>query len=216
MVLSSIVVLQILAYLPLTDIRMSANVLQPFQIMAEVVSFDFFEPFEYIDVNLTDFDPWSPNFGWLGFQSTNFLLALGSIFIFAAIEVINVLLSVLLIPCLHRIPIPWVRKFFSTNSSLSSALTFIHGTFFEIMVCAATSTIYVEFWDMITRPDKLSLVIGMIIIIMLCCYLFLGFYFFLIKAGDFVLKQREKIEEKNFERCDFIHKSLIFQAKARG
>lgn len=184
--------------------------------MVEVVSFDFFEPFDYVSVNLTDFDPWSPNFDWLGFQTTNFLLALGSIFIFAAAKVLHVILSLLLIPCLNRVPFPWFRNFFSTKSTQQSFLIFIHGTFFEILVCAATSSIYVEFWDLITPPDRLSLVICLITIMLLCCYLVFGFYFFFFRVGDLVLKQREKIEEKNVERCEFIHESLIFQAKARG
>ena len=46
--LGSILVVQILAHMPLTDINLPANLLQTYQVMLSFVSFDYFPPFEYI------------------------------------------------------------------------------------------------------------------------------------------------------------------------
>ena len=69
----------------MTDINMPANVLQVFQILIKLVSFDYFEPTEYYDFGFTETQSWSPNFEWLGYGSSNFVESLGSIFIFATI-----------------------------------------------------------------------------------------------------------------------------------
>ena len=71
--------------MPLTDVILPANMLQQFQVMISVVSFDYFPPFEYLDVDFTETWAWSPNFEWIGYDSVNFLLGLGSIAVFAAI-----------------------------------------------------------------------------------------------------------------------------------
>ena len=85
MVFGSILVVQIMAHLPLTDIYLPANVLQTFQVIISVVSFDYFAPFNYLDAGFTEVWPYSSNFEWIGYQSVNFLLGIGSIGIFATL-----------------------------------------------------------------------------------------------------------------------------------
>ena len=76
MVFGSIMVVQILAHLPLTDVQMPANLLEMFQILISIVSFDYFAPFDYVEVKFTELWFWSPNFEWLGYDSVQFLLGL--------------------------------------------------------------------------------------------------------------------------------------------
>ena len=83
--MGSILVVQILAHVPLTDINLPANLLQTFQIMISFVSFDYFPPFEYIDAGFTEVWSWSPNFEFLGYDTVNFLEGLGSIAVFAGL-----------------------------------------------------------------------------------------------------------------------------------
>ena len=83
--LGSIIVVQILAHYPLTDINLPANLRQNFQIMISFVSFDYFPPFEYIDANFTEVGSWSPHFEFLGYDTVNFLEGLGSIVIFSGL-----------------------------------------------------------------------------------------------------------------------------------
>ena len=60
MLFDSIIHLQIFAHLPLTELNMPANVLQDFEIMIQVVSFDYVQPFDYVPVNFVDTDAVTP------------------------------------------------------------------------------------------------------------------------------------------------------------
>ena len=59
MLLGSIIIFQILAHLPIADLILPANALEKFEIMIDIVSLDVFSPTEYIDLGMTETDPWS-------------------------------------------------------------------------------------------------------------------------------------------------------------
>ena len=83
LIFDQVIQLQIFAHLAMTALVMPANVLQDFRIGVSIVSFDFFSPFDYIDVNFTLTEAITPNFEWMGYTTQNFLNNLGSIIIFA-------------------------------------------------------------------------------------------------------------------------------------
>ena len=85
MVFGSILVVQIVAHLPLSAISMPVNLLQPFQVMIGIVSFDYFAPYEIIDVGFSDVWAYSPEFEWIGYDSINFMVGLGSVGVFLLI-----------------------------------------------------------------------------------------------------------------------------------
>ena len=94
MIIGSIIVIQILAHFPLTDISLPANAHQQFDIMIKFVSLDIFSPTEYVDVGFTPTEPWSEHFDWVGYGSVNFFENMGSIFVFAFLEIVLILTSV--------------------------------------------------------------------------------------------------------------------------
>ena len=108
--LGSILVVQIIAHAPLTDIFLPANLLQSFQLMISFVSFDYFPPFDYLDADFTEVWSWSPNFEWLGYDSVNFLVELGSILVFAIIQFIFVLAAITLKYGKFKCACRWLRK----------------------------------------------------------------------------------------------------------
>ena len=130
-------VLQMIAHLPLANINLPANLLQTFEVLISYISFDIFPLFEYIAVDFTEVDSWSPNFEWLGYDSVNFLEGLGSIAILAAIQLAIVLIALMLRICGEKCKCEWGEKIFSGSAVWISILTFIHVTFFEIVVCAS-------------------------------------------------------------------------------
>ena len=136
--LGSILVLQILAHLSLANIYLPANLLQTFKLLISFISFDFFLPFEYIEVDFTEVGSWSPNFDWLGYDTVNFLEVIGSIAIIAAIQLLRVLISLMLKTCERKCR-SWkcCEQIFSGSAVWMSSLTFINATFFEIVVCAS-------------------------------------------------------------------------------
>ena len=85
MLFDSIIHLQIFAHIPLTELYMPANVLQDFEIMIQVVSFDYIQPFDYIPAEFLATDAISPQFDWVGYGSQNFLDNMGTIWCFSLI-----------------------------------------------------------------------------------------------------------------------------------
>ena len=62
---------------------MPANVHQTFQILISIVSFDYFSPTDHYEFGFMETSSWSPNFEWLGFESSNVIESLGSLSILA-------------------------------------------------------------------------------------------------------------------------------------
>ena len=113
-----------------------------------MISFDYFPPFEYIAVDFTEVGSWSTNFEWLGYDSVNFLEGLGSIAIFASILLLRVAISLLLKTSGRKCrACTCCEKIFSGSAVWISSLTFIHATFFEIVVCASISMRMLLFLD---------------------------------------------------------------------
>ena len=82
LIFGSILSLQILAHLPLANINLPANAMGSFEIMIEIVSFDYFPFFEIIDMGFSPTEPWSTSFDLLNYETINFLEGMGSIQIF--------------------------------------------------------------------------------------------------------------------------------------
>ena len=78
--------IQILAHLPLAEMAdLPATAAESFEIMQEVVSFDYFQPTEFVSVDFTETSPWSEKFDTLGYGSINFVEGMGSILVFCFI-----------------------------------------------------------------------------------------------------------------------------------
>ena len=71
-----------LAHTPLMNILLPAKAFQAFEIMMQIVSFDYFEIGEAFNFDFTPTEPFTPNFGWLGYESLNFVENMGSISLF--------------------------------------------------------------------------------------------------------------------------------------
>ena len=70
--------LQILAHLPLANISIPANAMGSFDIMIEVVSFDYFPITEIFDMGFSPTESWSTQFEKLNYETINFLEGMGS------------------------------------------------------------------------------------------------------------------------------------------
>lgn len=97
MLFSSIIMVQILAHLPLADVMLPANALEVFDIMIGIVSFDYFQPTEYFDFGFSEMPPWSTNFEWLGYGSISFVDGMGSILVFAIIQILTFLIVIFVV-----------------------------------------------------------------------------------------------------------------------
>ena len=151
--------------------------------MISVVSFDYFPPFEYLEVDFTETWAWSPNFAWIGYESVNFLLGLGSIAVFAAIQFCIIFIAIAIGVCRLKCPCKLGREYFSNNSVWSSSLTFFHGVFFENLVCISVSMSLLPFMgDFLNQSDKISIYIAFLFLGLLVAYLMFVTYFACFKA----------------------------------
>ena len=148
--------------------------------MISVVSFDYFPPFEYFDIGLSQLWAYSPNFDWIGYESINFLIGMGSIIVFAAFQFALILFTCGIRTC--RCPFNKLRDHFTYKKAWSSSLTFIHGTFFETMVCVSISTGMLKFWDFFETVDHVSVITASLFLLIIVGYLIVVIYFTFFKA----------------------------------
>lgn len=104
---------------------------------------------------------------------------MGSIIIFAAIILIRILLVCFCAKC----PCSCAKKICSPKVVWVSALTFIHGTFFEIAVCVSVSMRMFEYKDYLEQSDKVSMAAQIFFIVVLVAYLSFILYFATFKSG---------------------------------
>ena len=181
--------IQILAHLPLADIHFSANVHQAFQFLISFVSFDFFPPYEYINVTFREVESWSPRFEWLGYDSIIFLEGLGSIFIFAVIVFILLLITLLFKLINISCPCRWLKEKFNVAKVWLTTVRFIDGTFFEIVVCISISLNFIPFTeegDLLNDTDEFSINSAYIFALAIFAYVVFFVYFQLCKAKQMV------------------------------
>ena len=108
MMFGSIISLQILAHLLLANIRMPANALQCFDIMIQIVSFDYFA----LDFDLTPTEPWSEQFSYLGYESLNFFENMGSIMLYLWIGAAQILIVIILYLLKVKCCTTWLQDYF--------------------------------------------------------------------------------------------------------
>ena len=117
--------LQILAHYSLANVNLPANALQAFDLMIQIVSFDYFEFTDVIDLKFSPTEPWSIPFDNLDYGSINFLESLGSIAFYIWIGFLYVLSVILL--WLFRIKCKCSKtlsKAFSPETAWNMALGF--------------------------------------------------------------------------------------------
>ena len=125
MLFGAILMIQLLAHLPLANIDLSSNALQTFDIMISVVSFDYFQPTEYLEVDFTETDAYTENFATLGYESSNFVEGMGSILVFAFIQIIMIVLIVFTVMFKITCPLKWCKKNLTVNEGQSGTFNFI-------------------------------------------------------------------------------------------
>ena len=95
MLFGAIIMIQILAHLPLADMAdLPASAAESFEIMQGIVSFDYFQPTEFITVDFTETPPWSERFDILDYGSINFVEGMGSIIVFFTVQILYGITSV--------------------------------------------------------------------------------------------------------------------------
>ena len=139
--------------MPLADMILPAIAFEKFEIMIEVVSFDFFSITEYYDIGLTETESWSQNFEFLRYETVNFIEGMGSILWTGLFSAFIALLSVILVILKCKVKC----KIFQPDEVTLSLVTFMTGTFFENLVCISISMKMLTYYDVLNHVDKMSI-----------------------------------------------------------
>ena len=190
--------------------------MQAFEIMASVVSFDYFDVFEHWNVGFTPTDPFRVNFEWLGYETLNFLEGMGSI-------TILILLGVVYIFAMFILRIFGCNRRSKTLETISApmgifhkTLGFVQGTFFEISLCASVGMKMLYMLEYLNKADKVAIGFQMVAAFILLSFIVFVLYFTLVEGPtmiDFDLYKEWKHHEKKIEQVKNKFKS---QYKARS
>ena len=74
--------LQILAHMPLNQVNIPSEAYLIFDLLLQIVTFDFFNPTDWFDFGFSGTDPYNESYSWLGYGSINIVECLGSILVF--------------------------------------------------------------------------------------------------------------------------------------
>ena len=167
--------------MPIANIILPANSMQAFEIMASIVSFDYFPVFDHLDVGFTPTDPYRVNYEWLGYESLNFLENIGSIAIMIVLGIVFIIVITVLRVCkMIKISKP-IRLFHKASG-------FVQGTFLEILLCASIGMKMFTMFEYLNEADKVAICCQMACALVLLSFVAFIFYFTVVKMPKIVVK----------------------------
>ena len=123
----------------------------------------------------------------------NFLLNLGSIGVFAAIQVFFVLITSIMVVTRLTQACKFCQKIFSIKIAWLTFLTFIHGVFLEVAVASSISLNLLPLTDYLNDADKFSLYLSIAFMGILICFVAFVAYFAVCKSTIFANKYRSEL-----------------------
>ena len=111
---------------------------------------------------------------------------MGSILVFAFIQIFTGFLVLGFLPCIGRIKIKWILKNLTGIAYLTSTLNFIHGTFFEILVCVSISLSSLKFAQYLNTSDWVSVYLSIFFGVILLVQILFVAYFTIFKTKGWV------------------------------
>ena len=109
---------------------------------------------------------------WIGYETVNFLEGLGSIAVFAAIQMGVILVALGLMTCKVNCPCKWAHNIFTRSAAWSTSLIFLNGTFFEILICVSISMSMLPYSnEYLGSSDRVSIGFALLFLALLVAYL---------------------------------------------
>ena len=114
------------------------------------------DPHQIWEPDYTETDPWSDNFEWLGYETQNFFLNLGSIILFVAFLIVRSLLNPMLTVCRWRdmkccgniVNKCWKSK----NGLINDWITIYLEFYFELIISSICALLILQM-EVLTVPD---------------------------------------------------------------
>ena len=188
--------------------------------MISVVTFDFFQPLNYIDIVITETEPWSPMFAFLRYDSLNFIDGMGSILIIGLFQLIIGIIAVIVFivkwkPTTGRKILQSLHNFFQPLKVFRRSTIFIVGCFFEILACVSISMRMLSFYDYFTWGDKISIALQFLFFLAIVIFILFVIHFTTRKASQLVTVTKANRLEARKENLEKVWASFNEKAKAR-
>ena len=107
--------------------------------------------------------------------------------------------------CRVTCPCKSVQETLAVSAVFSSTLTFIHGTFFEIIVCVSVSMSMIPFLqrdNLLNDADRLSCAFAIFFGAIMAAYTSFVLYFLACKSRALADYHQSQVEEKNLDRAE--------------
>ena len=172
--------------------------------MSEVVTIDYFPLTDVFDFGFTPTRPWSVPFADLKYETVNFLEGMGSIALFFWI-------GALLLICVgvywlfrHSCQHWLIKKLFSPLTAWVVTLSFLQGTFFEVMISSSISFRMFEIYEYLNAADKFSIANQLLVLIVMTLFCSLIIYFTIFRMPKLCGIYRVKSLTKNKARLQTV------------
>ena len=156
--------------------------------MIGVVSFDFFQPTAYVDLGFTETQPWSTNFEWLGYDSLNFMLLMGSVFYFTGWFLVHFLLAIVVLSS-KKICCKCAIQYLTMEKVATSFFKFINATFYEILLAVSVSMAMLRYSEHYNEADTVSVILQFIYALILAGYTAISVTFSVTKVKLWQMKE---------------------------
>ena len=99
----------------------------------------------------------------------------------------------------------WGINTYSPVGVSSHTLNFIHGVFFEVLICVSTSMGMMQYREYFNNSDKWSVALQFIFMAFLVSYILFVTYFTVFKTRDYVTKNHGEATKKDKKVLEVAH-----------
>ena len=110
-------------------------------------------PEHLIDFGFTQSDPWSDQFAWLGYDSSNYVELMGSLLVILLLILIQGLLTLCFSVCNIRTRSKKIRSCFSSLAFKQALMRFFQEALIEHVICSSVGFKLLEFKDFWNTAD---------------------------------------------------------------
>lgn len=188
---------QIIAHLPLNNINFPINAQKFYYFLTQIISFDFFSPFDHFDFGFTETRPYHSSYDMLGYQTSNFFENLGSIAVIGVLLFLKHLIQQPSYIMLTRIGCCRSKssKLLLTLPDVSDTWTrFFIETYLEFVIsCLVGIKLLHVITGKATSQDKISHKCAVIFLVFICLFTISIVYFSLFKGKELKALKKDQI-----------------------
>ena len=146
---------------------------------------------------------WSANFEWLGYDSLNFMVLIGSILYFTIWFLVHFLLAIIVLSA-KKVCCKCAVKYFTMEKIAESFFKFVNATFYEILLAVSVSMAMLRYDGHFNEADTVSISFQFIYALILVGYIIISATFSVTTVKLLQQKESAKVEESRQRYLDHV------------